>query len=263
MEVFSPAGHRVDQGFLRAPAPSRMVDTQWISLLSRHYSLSGFTGSSIAGRRATTVEAVSAQLARVGGPVVARWWIDDTTGLLLRQETYDTAGHVLLASGFTTLRVGPTFIEHFPPRMASSMTTSSLTLSRTADLIRNGWYCQRELAGLSLVRLRTDQVSDPAALHMVYSDGVSTVSVFEQRGKLAGTSEGSPWDDALSAYVRPGMPRLATWQSGDTVFTVATNGSAELLSDAVAALPHSKPLTRTTMERVRAGWVRILDSVIG
>jgi len=87
--------------------------------------------------------------------------------------------------------------------------------------------------------------------------------VFEQRGALRMPPRDSSWNDGLGAYVRSGVMTQATWQSGGTVFTVVTDGSPELLERSVADLPHDPPLTRTTMERIQAGWARILDSLIG
>jgi hypothetical protein len=99
-------------------------------------------------------------------------------------------------------------------------------------------------------------------LHLLYSDGVTTLSVFEQRGVLAGPPPGSHWDQALGAHLLPGTPTMATWQSGDRVFSVATQGSAALAGAAVTSLPHAGPVARTTMERIQAGWVRILERVV-
>jgi hypothetical protein len=100
-------------------------------------------------------------------------------------------------------------------------------------------------------------------LHLAYSDGLSAVSVFEQRGGLGHAPAGTQWDDQIGAYVRGGAAKIATWQSGTTVFTVVTDGSADLLASAVRALPHQATPPRTTIERVRAGWSRILESVTG
>jgi hypothetical protein len=264
LSVFNQAGREVVNGFVPAASSSRIVDREMLSLLLQHYAISGWTGSSVVGRPVTVVEA-SADGSRVGEPPAARWWIDQSTGLLLRQESYDPAGALVLAARFTTLNVTgkPIFMEHLAPRLAVSTTTASLTLSNVADLVRRGWYCRDRLSGLSLVRLRSDEPLDPGVLHMVYSDGVSTLSVFEQHGKLSGPPTDSHLDNSLHAYVRAGTPNMATWQSGDTVFTVVTDGSFDLVTDAVQTLPHERPIAPTTMGQVRAGWVRILDRVVG
>ncbi|MET0695741.1 MAG: zf-HC2 domain-containing protein [Propionibacteriaceae bacterium] len=261
LTVYNRGGQAVTSGFVPATASSRMVDDETLSLLTRNYQISGWSGGELAGRRVTVVQASE----DASSTPAARWWIDDGTGLLLWQETYDEAGRVALASGFTSVDVSvkPGFIEHLAPRLATFSTTSSLTLSSATNLVSRGWFCEGQLGDLSLVRLRSDEPDQPGALHMVYSDGVSTLSVFEQRGRLTAPPVDSRWDDDLGAYVRVGTPSMATWRSGDTVFTVVTDGSLDLVRGAVASLPHEDYSSPTTMERVRAGWVRIIARVVG
>jgi negative regulator of sigma E activity len=249
---------------------TRSSNDETLSLLIKNYHVSGWAGSRVAGRSASVVEASPAWSGAsapslIGGGLSARWWIDDKTGLLLWQETYDAAGSLVLSSGFTQVTIGGAsdFNAHLPPQMAVSTTTAVLTLSNARALSDLGWACQDELAGLSLIRLRGDAAANPDVLLLVYSDGVSTLTVFEQHGRLTGAPAGAHWDRALGAYVRPGTPTMATWQSGGTVLTVATDGSEDLMATAVGSLPHQASHSRTTMDRVRAGWLRILHLVIG
>lgn len=281
VSVYNASGQQLVEGFVPESTSTRIGNAQLLTLLRRNYQITGYVGGTVLGRPVTVVEAATPQpdghvvvshstahdnaVGGAGGPstVAARWWIDNATGLLLRQETYDASGAVTSSAGFTSLTVtaGPVFMEHLAPRLATTTTTASLTLSSVAQLSTLGWVCPDRVAGLSLVRLRSDVAADPAALHLVYSDGVSSLSVFEQRGALTGPPSGSRWDASLQAYVTSGTPMMATWQSGDRVFTVATDSSHGLVDQAVRALPHVKPLTPTTMERVHAGWVRILERV--
>jgi hypothetical protein len=262
VSVYNQLGRQVVNGFVPASRSTRVADQELLSLLPHNYRISGWVGSTVVGRAATVVEASPDDGA--DDDVAARWWIDNATGLLLWQETYDPSGRVVLAAGFTSLTITEkrAFLEHLAPRLATSTTTASLTLSNVGELTSRGWYCRGDLAGLSLVRLRTDEAIDPDALHMVYSDGVSTLSVFEQRGQLSGPPAGSRYDEVLQAHVAAGTPTMATWQSGDRVFTVVTDGSAELVRAAVQTLPHVQVPSPTTMERIRAGWVRILERLV-
>ena len=148
-------------------------------------------------------------------------------------------------------------------RFAVPSTGTALTLSTAPDLARQGWVCRDELAGLSLVRLRSDSAAATGALHLVYSDGVATVSVLEQHGRLAGAPRGTAWDTELRAYTREGAAGLASWQSGGTVLTVVTDGPRELLAAVVASLPHEALPERTTMGRIREGWARLLADMKG
>jgi hypothetical protein len=259
--VQDQAGRPALNGFVPMSTSTRINDEQLLGLLERNYAITGWSGSTVLGRAVTVVEATRDA---VGPAVAARWWIDNATGLLLRQEAYDESGAVALTSGFTSLTItgGPVYLDHLAPRLATSTTTASLTLSNAAQLSSLGWFCHQDLSGLSLVRLRSDAAANPGTLHMVYSDGLSSLSVFEQRGALTGAPAGSRWDEPLGAYVTAGTPSLATWQSGDRVFTVVSDGAPRLVAEAVRTLPHATPLTRTTMDRVHAGWVRILQRVV-
>jgi anti-sigma factor RsiW len=258
--VISRTGRQLLKRFAPALISSRVVDDELLALLERNYRLTGTGGSSVAGRSATVVTAT-----HDGSSPAARWWIDDATGLVLWQETYAKDGSVDLSFGFTSVTVSraDTILEHLPPRLAVPRTNTSLSLSSATELTASGWSCPRKLAGLSLVRLRSDRADNPETVHLVYSDGLATVSVVEQRGRLTTAPQGSQWDGTLGAYARRGASAMATWQSGEVVFTVVTDGNSGVLADAVASLPHSDEETPTTLGRIKAGWSRILADVKG
>ncbi len=251
--VQNVAGTTLVRARVPAPTTQRGGSDSVLALVAERFALTGSTDTRLLGRRVAVVDARSS-----AGELAARWWIDTATGLLLRQEVYDD-GQLQLVAGFTSLelRAGRT-AEHGPAQLAVSQTTASMLLSSAGPLVTEGWSCAQSLNGLALVRLRSDSTSSPGMLHMVYSDGLRTVSVFERRGELIGAPSGTVWDPELKAYVSQGFPATASWQSGSTVFTVATDGSADLVGAAVASLPH-EPLPRaTTMARILAGWSRIL-----
>ena len=142
--------------------------------------------------------------------MAARWWIDDATGIVLWQETYDRSGSVDLSFGFTSVSV-----SHGESILRTSAAASwrsrgpalrSPSHPRPNSRPRDGPACG-ELAGLSLVRIRSDRASNPDMVHLVYSDGLNTVSVFQQRGQLTAAPEGSQWDAGA------GSP-CASWRLG-------------------------------------------------
>jgi hypothetical protein len=252
--VSNVAGQPVLTTRVPAPAATRGDgDDDVLQLVAKGFELTGATDGSLLGRRATVIDARDAQ-----GELGARWWVDAETGLLLRQEVYD-GSRLQVAAGFTRLQLGsiPTR-DHGSAQLALTQTTSTMLLSTATSLVGNGWSCLPELTGLTMIRLRSDSASSPGMLHVVYSDGLRTVSLFERRGELTTAPSGTRWDPALHAYVSTGFPATASWQSGSTVFTVVTDGTPELVASAVTSLPHA-PLPRaTTMARIRAGWARIL-----
>lgn len=240
---------------------TRIADADLIDRVANRYELRGWKSQWYAGRSATVVEAVEPTADPPAGDldgVVSRWWVDKDTALLLGQETYDGRGNRIVSSRVTDLRLAVDPDDVTAAQTSTPQTTATLTLSRTTELRRDGWICAERLAGLPLLRLRTDQTGDPNLVHLVYSDGVTSLSVVERRGRLAGGAPGSTHNETLGAWVTDGMPSTATWSSGDVVLTVVTDGSRETLAAAVAALPHQDRQQPTTMERVRAGWARIL-----
>ncbi|MGI8459244.1 MAG: zf-HC2 domain-containing protein [Propionibacteriaceae bacterium] len=252
VDVRTTAGTTLVRARVPAPTSSRGGSSSTLDLVAAGFALTGSTDASLLNRRAAVIDARSPS-----GQLAARWWVDTSTGLLLRQEVY-ADGELQLAAGFTELKLdaGSTG-EHGPAQLAVSQTTASMLLSSAAPLVTLGWSCQDTLNGLSLVRLRSDSATSPTMLHMVYSDGLRTVSVFERKGELTGAPSGSSWSPELKAYVSPGFPATASWQSGGAVFTVMTDASPDLVTAAVHSLPH-EPLPRaTTMARIVAGWSRI------
>ena len=257
--VLSRSGEQLVHGFSPTTVSSRVVDDDLLRLLAANYTLNGVGGATVAGRSATEISAWSL------GQRAARWWLDDETGIVLWQELYDRNGAVALSTGFTSVRVSPTaeMMEHLPPRLVPATATTSLSVADVTWLSSSGWACDRDLAGLSLVRLHTDRANGPTAVQAVYSDGVATVGVIEQRGRLDGPPPGTQWDPALRAYVRHGASQTATWQADDTVLTVVTDGPADVLTRAVASLPPERSSSPTTMDRVQEGWASILAEMKG
>lgn len=257
--VLSQGGVELVDGFSPATVSSRVVDDELVGLLARNYTVTGVGGATVAGRSATEISAWS------GGQRWARWWLDDATGITLWQELYGEQGAFVLSFGFTAVSVTPTaeMLDHLPPRLVPASAGTSLSVADVRWLSSAGWSCGRELAGLSLVRLRTDRPVDATAVHAVYSDGVATVGVVEQRGRLDAPPVGTSWDPALRAYVSRGASQTATWQTRGTVVTVITEGPADVLTRAVAFLPPERVDPPTTMERVKEGWVTILAGLKG
>jgi sigma-E factor negative regulatory protein RseB len=98
------------------------------------------------------------------------------------------------------------------------------------------------------------------ALHAAYSDGLSTVSLFEQRGSLDPDELGG-YDVTTAAgarvYLRYGLPTVAVWESDSTVFTLVTDAPRSAVTDVVRSLPHAQPDHQAVVERLGTGLQRI------
>lgn len=260
VSVSDAVGSQVGSGSV--PAPSS-TENDLATMLAVRYRLSGLADVAVLGRRVSVVEARRYGDPE-GDPPSARWWIDQQTGLLLGRQTYDASGALVQSAMLTSLRTGGDRYVAFPtPRLAVSVANAALTPASSTELNRAGWNCEQTVAGLPLTQVNTDVAADPGLVHLVYTDGVWTISVFERRGLLAAAPAGSVLDPGLNAYLNSGTPRTASWQSGNAVITVATDGPAALLAQAVHSLPHAEHHVPTTMERVQAGWSRVVSSMFG
>ena len=222
-----------------APAP--------LSLLMSHYAVTLDRPGQVAGRPARSL------LLRRAGATAARLWLDDATGLLLRREVYDPAGRTTAAMAFLDVTVGP------QPLAATASATRSTSPGGIDASRRPGWVCPAGIgsgdSGLVLAdaRMLRDAPGATPTMHLTYSDGLSSLSVFEQRGTLdplAVRGYAVAGIAGSRVHVRRGLPTQAVWQSGSTVVTVVTDQPARQLGDVVTAMPPAGPPATT-----RAGWM--------
>jgi sigma-E factor negative regulatory protein RseB len=227
--------------------------------------------TTVAGRTAEAVVAVDAD-----GSFDARYWIDAKTGLLLRKELLDSQGLVRNRSGFETLRLA------VPPDTAVPATTTDkwtepLDTSALATARTHGCPCPESLpGGLALLDARrapAGSVSTMPVVHQLFSDGVSTVSLFSIEGALA-TSD----TDGLIArgFTRQQLGDHFAWVRGGTssspavtvvwgfkgeVLTLVNDDAEDPLATAgavVAAFPPlPDPEDSSLWSRVTRGWHRL------
>lgn len=218
-----------------------------VGILAADYRLVVAGEQPVAGRLADVVEA-----RRPGGSVAARFYLDHATGLLLERQVYDTAGRLLRFSAFSSVTVGSLPAEP-PPTGPATLTSMpapwrELGVGRVAALRRAGWVVPMSLgAGPSGGRLVLDDVrvsGTGAVVHLFYTDGLSTVSVFEQRGRLS--LRGLPgWRLTRLAGDRVfsvgQLPAQLTWSGQHLVYTVVADAPSAQLTTVVRALPHARP----------------------
>lgn len=236
-----------------SPAPDRAVDQ-----LAVAYDIHLDGAEIVDGRRAVVVTAAH------GEQVSARFWIDEATGLLLRKTMY-VDGQMVRWSGYTSMAMGDqVFMPHLPPETpAPSMT--SLSTDAAAALTDRGWTCPQWLtADFRLLSLH-EMDTDGGVMHAEYTDGMSTVSVFEERGELADT----PLSDfrpvtmgGRIVYLREGLPMVAVWQTGDRVFTLVTDAPEQMMGSLIERFPSAgQPQTHGAMSRIGHGLSRMASAV--
>jgi sigma-E factor negative regulatory protein RseB len=224
-----------------------------VGLLVRNYSVVVVGLGTVAGRTARIVES-----RRRDGSVAARFWLDSDTALILRREVFDRQGAMLRASAFIEVSLHrPAFLRHLPPMLPNPWQTR-VSAAGLAQLRADGWKCLGGLpTELTLYDVRrTDDPGGPV-LHAIYSDGLSTVSLFEQKGRLdvrSLTDYRSERRGDITVYVRDGVQRSVVWSADGTVYTVVADAPEETVEAVIAALPH---------EHVRTGPLARLERGLG
>ena len=233
--------------------PTADLDPRLVRLLAEHYVLSVAGTSTCVGRPVHVVEAQ-----RPGDSVVAgRFWVDAATSLLLRRETFDGAGRLVRSSAFTTLTVGPPSFDVVPV----SASADQLDAAAIDDLRRAGWQIPPALAGdLELYDARMRTHEGERVLHLSYSDGLMTLSLFAQRGRLGGTKlAGFSRQQVKGApiWVRPSTPERVVWGGGGRVFTLLSDAPSETVRAAVQVLPHERAVKHGFFARLKRGLARL------
>lgn len=247
--VRSPAtaSRPADSTYVPAAAvePSLLGGASALTLLGRHYRLTLAPPGTVAGRRADVVVVRRLGSARPA----ARFWLDHGTGLVLRREVYDENGRVTRASAFVDVAVGSPRDANRSVRAGRSAAATEAprawteTVDRPAlDRMRGrGWTCPDSLGGkLQLVDARRGGGDYRGIVHLSYSDGLASVSVFEQRGRLrADDLEGyrATTVRGRRVHVLDGVPQRLVWASGGTVYMVVADASPRTEGDVLEALP--------------------------
>jgi len=255
------------------------VTAPLIGLLKSHY-LVAYVGSGSADNR--TAQVVEAW--RSDGSIAARFWLDDATKLPLEREVFDTAAHVIGQDVFIDVSfTAPGGPEGVPgdsrapgasPQQAAAKSASArvsasppgpwtdpFSRRQLLALRDGGWQVPAELpGGLSLFTGAKTRAETGAVLDLGYSDGLSMVSVFEQRGKLPATLPG--WRKTKAGgHVVFALPdqRLLTWAGRGMVFTMVADAPSQTVDAAVGALPHDGPAG--FWKRMSRGMVRVASWV--
>jgi sigma-E factor negative regulatory protein RseB len=230
-----------------ATAPSLLAGVTTLNLLAQHFDLATGPAGKVAGRPVDVVVATGPGR----GTPAARFWLDRDTGLVLRREVYDEAGRTTRASAFVDVTIseagddlgveGGDETRHSDASYAWPRPIHSAAL---AKMRRHGWACPDRLPpSLQLVDARRGGGSYGGIVHLSYSDGLASVSVFQQRGRLqADKLDGYRATTVNGAviYVRDGVPQRLTWAADGTVYSVVADASALTVGSVVAALPHAR-----------------------
>lgn len=226
-------------GVVRTVPTARAFGRGRLALLTANYELVRNGSGRVAGRAADIVEA---RRGPRDSTVAARYWLDKKTGVLLRRDVLTRAGSLARQSLFLEIA----FDAPRPPsRQAASVSGTGrggkASTSTRSTLRDEGWTLPRTLpGGLVLHDVDATGQGSSRVVQLSYSDGISAVSVFEQRGRLDRASLDG-WREGeiagRSVYRRDAIPRQLAWASSGTVYTVVADAPDATVAKVVGALP--------------------------
>jgi sigma-E factor negative regulatory protein RseB len=221
------------------------LDERLLGMLEDTYEVVDAGSAEMDGRGARVVEAL-----RSDGSVAGRFWVDAETGVLLARTVYADSGAAALRTRLADIEFGE---GHWPSdAIGGEPWGDALTVGEREELRAEGWVLNEHLTwDLRLVDARSTRHGRQRVVHLVYSDGLSQVSVFAQRGKLGtehpstvhngyvGTRSGgsgvTPQHDTI--FGGEVGQYQSMWQADGFVYTVLADAPAGLASSAVSALP--------------------------
>lgn len=234
-----------DEGDVGEPVllPDGELDEQLLEVLRDRYVLRLAGEGRCTGRTAHVVEAH-----RPGerGPeaVAGRFWLDADTGLLLRREVFDAEGRRLRSSAFLDLEVRASSAPALVPALLRGPAPDhdAWTALPASRLRGSGQPVPEELpGGFALFEVGVRDHGGGQVVHLAYSDGLSTTSLFSQPGEL-GSSPPDGFGPATVAgrpvWAHLGAPQRMVWAGGGRVWTLVSDAPQDAVSAAVGALPH-------------------------
>jgi sigma-E factor negative regulatory protein RseB len=224
-----------------SPAGVFGVTSAQVALVGKHYVATYRGTGASSGRPASIIEVY-----RFDGSLAARFWIDTQTLVPLRREDFDTSDKLVSDQLFTQIRFGP--VTQSPaatkmdaPALAASSAAAWVAASSPATMVaslagRGVRLPGGVLAGLPLYAAAWSGTGAGQVTDLEYSDGLSVISLFVQRGTLAASIAG--WRplslDGYRVYV---SGHSVTWAGHGEVYTMIADASPQTVAEAVAMLP--------------------------
>jgi sigma-E factor negative regulatory protein RseB len=209
---------------------------EMVALLGANFQVLVAGQGQVAGRPVREVV-----LRRSDGALAARFWLDSVTKLPLRRETFDAQARVVSEDAFVSLKIGAPAAVGAP---AAGTMPWSRPLDRTqlAQLRTAGWPLPAWLPGhLTLVKASETGGAPGTVVDLAYSDGLSVISLFVERGHLP--SQLSGWSTVAlrgeHVYAADPDQRSVAWSARGFVYTLIADAPDQTVDQVVSALPHN------------------------
>jgi sigma-E factor negative regulatory protein RseB len=194
-----------------------------------------YAGHGAAGGRAAELVTVD----RPDGTLAAKYWLDAKTRLPLRRQLFDDHARIVSDISVTSLRTGKGALAGMPA-VAAQPWPRQLGPAKLSALRAQGWPLPAELPdGMLLFAASATRATDGQVVALSYSDGLSVISIFVQRGRLSSRMPG--WRAIVvaghHAYAVDPDDQTIAWSSDGYVFTLLADAPATTVDHAIAALP--------------------------
>lgn len=223
----------------RSPEGVFGVTKTLVALLGKHY-VADYRGTGFTlGRPALIVD-----LRRADGSLAAQFWLDRETLVPLRRDVYDTSARLVSEDAFMQVQFGALAV---PPAKAgsaaaparSAWSAAAVPATLLARLNGQGWRLPAALpGGLSLYTAARSATSVGEVADLGYSDGLSVVSLFVQRGTLAPKMTG--WQPvSVRGHLVYVAGHSVTWAGHDLVYTMIADAPPQTVEKVLASLPQN------------------------
>ncbi len=232
------AGPAGEPGHARDQAGALWISAALVQIMQANFSV-GYAGQGAVDNRPAEL----VDLHRRDGTLAARFWLDAVSKLPLRRETFDGAARLLSEDAFISVALGAGGAAGSPaPAPAAAQPwPDQLNRADRAALRARGWpLLPRLRGGLVLFAVSHATTAAGEVVELSYSDGLSVVSLFVQRGQLSPELPG--WHSATvggrSVFVVQSDERSLAWSARGFVYTVIAAAPPATVADVVAGLPH-------------------------
>jgi negative regulator of sigma E activity len=220
-----------------------------IALVFANYTAVSGPQEAVAGRASQTVSLVN----RHTGERMMRMWIDAQTKIVLAKETYHSDGSLATRMRFDEIRYtgdipagifstdAPPGFTSLPGRRFGQPSTDIAAAVRNAGFTPVGPRYLPE--GFSIISADSSDIKGVKSLHLLYSDGLRNLSLFENAsdaaadfGSLKPTTTTFEGHDAQ--YVKDGPTTLLAWREHGLAFALVGDLDVkELLEIAISVVP--------------------------
>jgi sigma-E factor negative regulatory protein RseB len=189
----------VDKRGFRKIFPSKMINV--LNQASGLYIISMKKAHHVAGRNTRVVNIIPTDNLRYG----YRVWLDEDSGLLLKSQLIDTSGKILEQLMYTSIEVydnPPASLgQSIPAQIAKDKQDNSIEFSEAGEAGDFTWQVDNLPKGFALAEYNMETLLRHKKFeHLVYTDGLASVSVFIERTNKKPSFIGTSHMGAVTAY---------------------------------------------------------------